>query len=95
MSDWAAGQEEVDGAGLALAVLLLDELDAVVHRHVLAHDRHRAVGAGGGDDDDLDDLDAVEMLVEQGGQQVADVGLFVVGGDADAAANLFRLGSCQ
>jgi hypothetical protein len=56
----AALQEQVDGAGLALAPFLLDQLDARVLRHVFLDNLHRAVGAGAGDDDDLGDLDLVQ-----------------------------------
>ena len=91
MSHWASPQEEVDGAGLALAPLLLDEPDARILGGVLLDDRHGAVGAGAGHDDDLDDLHLVEVLVDQRRQQVADVGLLVVRRHPNAATNQFSL----
>ena len=56
-----------------------------VARHIGFDDRHRAVGAAAGNDDDLGDSDSVQMLIQQRIQQGADVGLFVVGRYADAA----------
>ena len=61
--------------------------------HDSLDDGHRVVGAGAGHDDDLGDLDLVQMLVEQRSQQLADIGFFVVGGDADAAADLLVVNS--
>jgi hypothetical protein len=60
MSVVRRGQEQVDGAGLALAPLLLDQLDPRVPRHVFPDNLHRAVGACAGNDDDLGDLDLMQ-----------------------------------
>ena len=83
------GQEDVDRGGLALAPGLGKELDERVFGGIRLDDRDGVVGARAGDDDDLNDLDVARMLRQQRLQQPADVRLFVVGGDADAAAQLW------
>jgi hypothetical protein len=85
MSCCAAGQEEIDCAGFALAPRLFDQLDAWVARHRLADDWNGAIGAGAGDHDDLADFDTVKMLVDQRIEQRSDIFLFVVGCDTHAA----------
>jgi hypothetical protein len=64
---------------------VLNELDACVARHILAHNGHGAVSAGAGNDNDLANLHTMEMLIKQGGQQRANVFLLVVGGHTYAA----------
>jgi hypothetical protein len=80
-------QQEVDGRRLPLLPRLGKQADARVDGDVLADDVLGAVGAAAGDDHDLVDGDLLGLLREQRLQQLADVGLFVVGHDAYAAAN--------
>ena len=85
------GQEEVDCARLPLTMLLLNQFDAGVQRHVFADNRHRLIRARAGNDDDLIDLHLMQMLVTERRQQIADVLFLVVGRHPDTTMQLLTL----
>ena len=80
-------QQQIDGRGLAFLARLSQQPDARVDGRILLHDVFGPVRATAGHDDDFVDGDFLRLLDEQRLQEKADIRLFIVGHDADAAVD--------
>src|SRR5581483_9379353 len=78
-------EEEVDGRGLALALLLYAEPDTWLRAPHFRDDCFRAIGAAAGYDDDLLYAHRWTALGQCRAQGRRDIRLFVIGHDADTA----------